>query len=136
MILSTIVGLSLLGQVALPGDNLSVDEALAKSRIVVVATPWNCLSLGGEKWRTSAFGLMQLEVLKGEVKDRSSTSVNILSSGKEAVPEQRSKYVFFLVEGQADPRLIQPGNPTAIKVLPYSPEIVAKVKGKLKKDVP
>jgi hypothetical protein len=132
MILSTLLGLSLLGQVALPGDNLSVDEAIARSRVVVVAAPWNRLCLGG----TGTFGLMQLDVLKGEVKDRSQTSVNILASGKENWPEQPNKYVFFLVEGQTDPRLIHPSNPTAIKVLPYSPEIVARLKDKLKKDTP
>jgi hypothetical protein len=132
LILSTLLGLSLLGQVALSGDNLSVDEAIAKSRVVIVATPWNRLCLGG----TGTFGLMQLEVLKGEVKDRFQTSVNILASGKETWPEQPNKYVFFLVESHANPVVIHPSNPTAIKVLPYSPELVASLKGKLKKDMP
>ncbi len=136
MILATILGVSLLGQVALPGENMSVDEAWAKSRIVLIAAPWNEFSIGDNSGRRGRLGLGQLEILKGEPKDPSLVTVNVCPSGKEKMPKQRERYVFFLIEGKPNFAVLAPELPTAIKVVPSSPEILAKLKSKSKKDTP
>ncbi len=98
MILTTVLSLTLLGQGNLPGSDKSLDLAVEKSRIIVVAeletfrfiigSGANLLMAGG-KFKTS-------EVLKGKLKDGEMTNLSISASGPERLPNRGEECIFLL----------------------------------------
>lgn len=128
MILTMALSLTLLGQVVLPGSTMSLQEAQAKARIIVVAelNPFGgALGSGGKLWY--ALELKHSAVLKGEVAKETPMRAGGSASGSEVIPEMDQEYIFFI-----DYRLDHPTVLDILKVLPKTQENVASVMEEIK----
>jgi hypothetical protein len=98
MILTTVLSLTLLGQGKLPGSDERLEQAVEKSRIIVVAEletfgfvlgsgPFQLMS--GGRFKTS-------EVLKGRVKDGEMAGLFLEARGTERLPKQGEVCIYFI----------------------------------------
>ena len=130
MIASTALSLALLGQVVLPGSQLDLENAEAKSTLIVVAKIGDGLIAGVG---AASFGVMDMEpseTLKGEVEDGGLKKVGIGASGHEEMPKKGEEYVVFL-EKYRNPKA-QKTCDSVVKMLPKSPENIEAVKSAIK----
>ena len=119
MILATILGLGVLGQTALPGDGMGLDEARAKARLIVVARPVVGLVGSSGPHFFGTLDLKQSTVWKGDLKKDDLKRVSISGSGAETLPKQGEEYLFFISDYRDHPNII--------KVLLATPENIGRV---------
>ncbi len=125
MILTSVLGLALLGQVVLPGSKKGLEEAQTKARIIVVARPAMIgLILGVGATSFGNVDLRHSSRLKGEVKEEELERVSVSASGHETFPKQDEEYIVFIND--------YANHLNVLKMLPKTEENLATVRGRIR----
>jgi hypothetical protein len=100
MITATVLSLTFLGQFALPGSGLSLEQAKEEARFIVVAEVGNTSGrLGSDKLSFLTWTELKLSaVLKGEVteEDLNKHPLVIRAVGEEKLPQSGDELIFFV----------------------------------------
>jgi fermentation-respiration switch protein FrsA (DUF1100 family) len=121
MAYSMMLSLAVLGQVVLPGSELSLEQAQEKADIIVVAIPDdNDYAILGSASSIFSMNLQESAVLKGHVDEKGLKKTSGHATGQEIVPKPGEEYIFFLNK-YAD-------HPNVLKVLPRTDENIGAVK--------
>jgi hypothetical protein len=121
MIFATILSLTTLGQVVLPGNNLSLEQAKEKAHIIVVGKITRMGAVAGVGAAAlGSFDLEHSEVLKGEVRGRALRALGFIAIRFEVSPVQDEEYLVF-VEQYKD-------HAEVVKMLPKTKENVEAAK--------
>jgi hypothetical protein len=126
MILSTVLSLTMLGQVILPGSKSSLEEAQEKAQIIVVAEHLKYDLLLGLGAVTVMVGieLKPLIPLKGKPKEGELKKMTSMASNNEVIPKQGEEYIYFIEEYK--------GRLTILKILPKTETNIEVVKKEIK----
>jgi hypothetical protein len=129
MILATILSLTVLGQVVLPGNDLDVEKAQEKAHVIAVGKISQMGSIFGVGAASfGSFELEQSEVLKGMIEEKVMKQLGYVATGHEVSPKQGEEYVVF-IERYKD-------HVTVIKMLPGTKENVTATKEAIKAKKP
>src|SRR4051812_42338505 len=122
MVLATVLSLALSGQVNLPGSDKSIEQAVEKSRIIVVAElETYSFILGSGPHQSMAGGTFKTsEILKGGVKDEEMTGLSMAARGPERLPKPGEVCIYFIDD--------YANHLNAVKVLTRSEENLQSVK--------
>jgi hypothetical protein len=121
MLYSTFLSVAIVGQLALPGSDLSPESAREKARWIVLAEPVRFdIMFGLGSVAFSSVDLKQSVVLKGNVTEEAMKRASIQISGREVFPEYGKEYLVFLDESV--------GHPKILKMLPKSRENIEAVR--------
>jgi hypothetical protein len=124
MILATLLSLAVSGQVVLPGDKLSVEEARAKARIIVVAKPVQThIVVGAGAVMFSSVDLKHSSILKGAVEGAVLEQASVMAAGPETLPKEGDEYVVFMND--------YAGHLNILKMLPRTEANIAAAKRKV-----
>lgn len=116
--------LAVLGEDVLPGSNLSLQQAKAEARIIVVAEVVKVegiIGLGAVSIVTGV-ELKPSTVLKGKVSRDELKDLHASAQGNERTPNKGEEFVFFIIEYE------EKGNFHIIKVLPKTEETLKELK--------
>lgn len=124
MLATTILSLTLMGQVILPGSNLGVPEATEEAHLVVVAEIIGIQDgLGvGALSLLSGVELKPSAILKGKVMDGDLNDLTVGASGNERCPEKGDVSIFFILRDKGHGRIL--------KMLPKTEENLAAIKAR------
>lgn len=92
--------LTVLGQDALPGSNLSLQQAKAEARVIVAADVVkveDVIRIGAASL-VSGVDLKPSTVLKGKVKGEMLKEVLVSAGANERYPEKGEEFIFFIAE--------------------------------------
>jgi hypothetical protein len=98
MFLPMALSLSLLGQDKLPGSDRSLDQAMEKARIIVVAEleSYTLVHGAGASAVMAGAKFKSAEVLKGRLEDGEMTNLAIMAIGSERLPRKGEECIYFL----------------------------------------
>lgn len=121
MILTTILSLTILGQVVLPGDNLSLEQAKEKAHIIAVGKiteMGDLIGVGAISF--GSFEFEHTEVLKGKIGEKVLKRLGFSARGHEVNPTQDEEYLVFIEQFQ--------DHVTVVKMLPKTNENIEATK--------
>ncbi len=126
MIKVTVLSLTILGQVVLPGSKSSLEEAQEKAQIIVVGEFLKHGDILGSGPHSLVAGieLKPSVTLKGKPKDGELKKMTTAASGYEVIPEQGKEYIYFIEEYK--------GHLTISKMLPKTEANIEAVKKEIK----